>query len=147
MYFPHCGNSIARVVRKVRPSPDPSVVCCTPYNICTGNIVQRPSLAFTRYCYYQYCIVYSIQTEGREGSRILANGRAIVLHQGGQCRWAGGIKGWWILARQPRSKRISCKGQEREDASRPYVLKRYSRIPGMQPQEYESRIPPGEPCI
>ena len=30
---------------------------------------------------------------------------------------------------------------------RAYVLNRYSRIPVAQPQEYEYRIPPGEPCI
>jgi len=29
----------------------------------------------------------------------------------------------------------------------PYVLNRYSRIPGTQPHGYEYRIPPGEPCI
>ena len=29
----------------------------------------------------------------------------------------------------------------------PYVLNRYSRIPGTQPHEYAYRIPPGEPCI
>jgi len=61
-------------------------------------------LAFTRYCYcyYQSCIVYSIQTEGRKASRILSNNRAILLHQGGQCRWAGGMKGWLIRAQQFR---------------------------------------------
>jgi len=59
------------------------------------------------YCYC-HCMVYSIQTGGRWGSRILPNNRAIVLHQGGQCRWAGGVKGWLIRAQQPRSKRISC---------------------------------------
>jgi len=37
-------------------------------------------------------MVYSIQTGGREGSRILSNNCAIVLHQGKQCRWAGGVK-------------------------------------------------------
>ena len=37
--------------------------------------------------------------------------RAIVLHQGGQCRWAEGVNGWLIRAQQPRSKRISCLGQ------------------------------------
>jgi len=46
-------------------------------------------LVFTRYCYHQHCMVYSIQTGGRRGSRILSNNRAIVLHQDGQCRWAG----------------------------------------------------------
>ena len=51
-----------------------------------------PNLAFTRYCYYHYCMVYGIQTRGRRGGRILPNSRAIVLHQGGQCRWGGAIK-------------------------------------------------------
>jgi len=40
----------------------------------------HPNLAFTRYWYYQYCMVYSIQTRGRKGSLILSNDRAIVLH-------------------------------------------------------------------
>jgi len=68
-------------------------------------------LAFTRYCYYQYCMVHSIRTRVRRGSRLLPNNRAIVLHQGGQCRWAGGMKGWLIRAQQPRRNTISCKGQ------------------------------------
>jgi len=73
----------------------------------------RASLAFTftRYCYCQYCMVYSIQTRGRKGTRILSNNCALVLHQGRQCRWAGGMKEWLIRAHQLRSKRISCKGQ------------------------------------
>jgi len=37
-------------------------------------------------------MVYSIQTGGWRGSRILSNNCAIVLHQGGQCRWGGGGK-------------------------------------------------------
>jgi len=56
-------------------------------------------------------MVYSRQTGGRKGSRILSNNRAIVLLQGEQCRWAGGKKGWLIRAQQPRSKRMSGKGQ------------------------------------
>ena len=36
---------------------------------------------------------HSIQTGGRKRSRILFSHRAIVLHQGGQCRWAGAIQG------------------------------------------------------
>jgi len=68
-------------------------------------------LAFTRYCYYQYCTVYSIHTGDRKGSRIMSNNRATVLHQGGQCTWAGGGKGWLIRAQPPRTKQISCKGQ------------------------------------
>jgi len=31
--------SIARLPRKVRPSPDPPFVCYTPYNIGNGNIL------------------------------------------------------------------------------------------------------------
>jgi len=74
----------------------------------------RPSirvLALTQYCYYQYCIMYSIHTGGGRGSCILSNERAMVLYQGRQCRWAGGMKGWVIRAQQSQSKRISCKGQ------------------------------------
>jgi len=56
-----------------------------------------------------WCIAYT--REGRRGSRILSSTRAIVLHQGGQCRWAGGMKRWLIHAQQSRSQRISCKGQ------------------------------------
>jgi len=56
-------------------------------------------------------MVDSTHTGGRKESLILSNNRAIVLHQGGQCRWAGGMKGWLIRAQQPRRKRISCKGQ------------------------------------
>jgi len=68
-------------------------------------------LAFTRYFYHQYYMVYSIQTGVRRGSRTLSYSGAIELHQGGQCRWAWGVTGWLIRAQQPRSKRISCKGQ------------------------------------
>jgi len=71
----------------------------------------RPRAAFTPYCYYQYGMVHSIQTGVRRGSRILPNNRAIVLHQAGQCRRVGGVKGWLICPQQPRSKTISCKGQ------------------------------------
>jgi len=68
-------------------------------------------LAFIRYCDYQSCMVYGIQTACREGGRILPNSRAIVLHQGGQCRWAREMIGWLIRAQKLISKRISCKGQ------------------------------------
>ena len=69
-------------------------------------------LAFTRYCYYQYCMAYGIHTGGRRGGPILLNSRAIVLHQGGQCRWARGMKRWLIRAQKPRSERISGKGYD-----------------------------------
>jgi len=39
-----------------------------------------PILAFTRYYYHQYGMVYSIHTRVQKGSRILSNDRAIVLH-------------------------------------------------------------------
>ena len=70
-------------------------------------------LAFTRSCHLQYCMVYAIHTGGRRGVRILTNSRTTVSHQGGQCRWARGMKGWLIRAQTTRSKRISCKGQSR----------------------------------
>jgi len=56
-------------------------------------------------------MVYSIQTGSRKGSRVLPNNRAIVLHQGGQCRWAQGMKAWLIRVLQRQSKRTSCTGQ------------------------------------
>jgi len=65
---------------------------------CTHKERGRCTSAFARYCYYQYCMVYSIQTGGRKGSLILCNNHAIVLHQGGPCRWAWGMKGWLIRA-------------------------------------------------
>jgi len=57
------------------------------------------ALGFPRYCYYQYCVVYSVHTGGRKGSLILCNNHTLVLHQGGPCRWAEGMKGWLIRAR------------------------------------------------
>jgi len=56
-------------------------------------------------------MVYSIQMGVRTESRILPNNRAMVLHQGGKCKWAGGMKGWLMRTQQPRRRRISCKGQ------------------------------------
>jgi len=38
-------------------------------------------------------------------------------------------------------------GQPGKRRCSPYVLNRYSHIPGTQPPEYESRIPTGELCI
>ena len=46
----------------------------------------RHELAFTRYCYYQYCMVYGMHMGGLRGGRILPNSRAIVLHKDRQCR-------------------------------------------------------------
>jgi len=66
----------------------------------TISRVKGWGLGITRYCYYQYCKVYSTQIGVWMGSRILPNHRAIVLHQGGKCRWAGRMKGWLIRAQQ-----------------------------------------------
>jgi len=56
-------------------------------------------------------MVHSIHTRVRRGSRILPNHPAIVLHQGGQCRWARGMTGYLTRAQKPRCERIYCKGQ------------------------------------
>ena len=61
-----------------------------PHTLSTRAIPKGPRLAFTRYCYYQSCMVYSIHTGGRKGSLTLSNDRAIVLHQSEQCTWARG---------------------------------------------------------
>jgi len=81
------------------------------YSHITAPLTIISSLTFTRYCYYQYFMVYGIKTGGRTEGRILPNSRATVLHEGGQCRWARGRRGWLIRAQKRRSKRISCKHQ------------------------------------
>jgi len=45
------------------------------YVIEEGGLV----LAFTRYCYYQYCKVHGMHNGGSVGGRKLRNSRAIVL--------------------------------------------------------------------
>jgi len=47
------------------------------------------ALAFTGYCYYQYCLVYGIQKRGRGGGLPLRRSRAILLQQCGNYRWGG----------------------------------------------------------
>jgi len=67
----------------------------------SSRVVLVPALRLgfaIRDCDCQYCMVYSIHTGGRKGSLIPSHDRAIVLHQGGQCRWAGGMRGWLIRA-------------------------------------------------
>jgi len=52
---------------------------------------RRPGAsAFTRYCHYQYCMVYSIQKGSRGGGIYCAEIRAIVLQSFEQCRCVGG---------------------------------------------------------
>jgi len=60
-------------------------------------------------------ILYGVwHTKGRSrGGRISPNSCAIVLQQGGQCRWVGGMEGRLIRAQTTRSQRLSCKGQHR----------------------------------
>ena len=55
---------------------------------------------------HHHCMVYGKYTGGRRGGRIMPNSRAIVLQQGGQCRWARGM-----IAHEPQSARTSCNGQ------------------------------------
>jgi len=64
-------------------------------------------------------MVYSIQTWSRQGTRILSQTCAKVLKRGGNCWWAGGLKGWLIRVHQAQSKRISCKGQHRHHRRSP----------------------------
>jgi len=64
----------------------------------------RDHLAFTLYCYYQYCMVYDIQKGGSRWGRVLPKSRAIVLQQCGQCKRAGRIQGRLILIRAQMTK-------------------------------------------
>jgi len=107
------------IAQYTTPSPAASFVCHTPYNSgkrisCKGQRAMKTplyypptpslgmanqgltrgnrSLAFTRYCYCQYCMVHGIQTGSRREGRTMSNSRAMVLHQGGQCRWERGMK-------------------------------------------------------
>jgi len=59
-------------------------------------------------------MVYGIYTGGRRGGggRLLPNSRAIVLHQGGQCRWARGMKGWLNLVQTTRGKQYRVKANQ-----------------------------------
>ena len=109
---------------RVNPNPAACCTCTRRSESCASaaaSLVREPAseqrtkskLAFTRYCYCQK--LYGVwHTNGRsEGGRILPNTRVIVLHQGGQFRWARGMIGWLIRAQKSRGKRISCKGQLR----------------------------------
>ena len=58
-------------------------------NMHSPRMARTHRLAFTRYCYAQYCMLYSIKTGGRGGVRISRNSIAIVLQPCGQCRWGG----------------------------------------------------------
>jgi len=55
----------------------------------TNEYIVKANLAFARYCYYQYCMVYGIQKKVGGGGRILPKSRAIVLQTCGQCSRAG----------------------------------------------------------
>jgi len=70
-----------------------------------------PQLAL--YTILLFPILYGVWHTHRRshGGRILPFSRAIVLQQGGQCRWAGGVKARLIRAQVTPSKKISCKGQ------------------------------------
>jgi len=88
-----CPKSVRTPAQKLRNIPNLSnplgmsdgLICHTKkvlFVVVLRQFYGGPSfnLAFTRYCYYQSCIVYSLQTRVRRGSRILPNNRALVLH-------------------------------------------------------------------
>jgi len=85
-------------------TPAPTLRWCAPPSLCLVRTCAY-TLAFTRCCYYQYCMVYGMQRGGRRGARILPNSRAIVLQQCGQCRWTAGTYGCLMHAQKHRSKR------------------------------------------
>jgi len=68
-----------------------------------------PSLAFTRYCNAQYCMVHGVKTNGRKGVEYCRFCNSIASVWAMQVREA--IKEWLIRAQKPRSERISCTGQ------------------------------------
>jgi len=43
LYCPHCCNTIARLLRNIRPPRPPLLVCHTPYHISNKKIVYRPT--------------------------------------------------------------------------------------------------------
>jgi len=45
----------------------------------TCRVIALSSLAFTRYCHCQYCMLYGIHKWGRVGGRILRLSRAMVV--------------------------------------------------------------------
>jgi len=45
------------------------------------------------YAIHHTILVMAISCKGQRGARMLPNSRAMVLHQGGQCRLSQGIKG------------------------------------------------------
>ena len=50
-----------------------------PFYMYISRYISPYPTAFTRYCGYQYCMVYCIHTGGRKGSPVLSNSRATVL--------------------------------------------------------------------
>ena len=47
LHCSHYCNTAARLMRNIRPPPDPPCVCHIPYNIGSGNIVTKSALTFT----------------------------------------------------------------------------------------------------
>jgi len=95
-------------------SPLPRIPPYTPDTPDPSACKAVRSLTFTRYCYWQWCMVYGIQKRGQGGGgggRMVFNSRAIVLQRCGQCSWVGGMKGRLICAQTNRRKRRSCKRQ------------------------------------
>jgi len=131
------------------------IVCPPPYEV---RAATWPVVWVSLYTILLLPILYGVwhTKERSRGGRILPNSRAIVLQTCRQCfRRAERMKRTMDPCTNDyrRSRRISCKGQSvsvsratTNKGSAPYVLNRYSHIPGTQPQEYEYHIPPGYPC-
>jgi len=68
--------------------------------------------AFTTDCHYQYCMMYGINREGREGGHILRKSSRNSLAVVWVMRMGGGFKGVIDSCTHKTSKRISCIGQE-----------------------------------
>ena len=69
------------------------------------------TLAFTRYCNCQYCVVYIAITGGRGGTLYCAIVRAVTVWSGVPKYRVGARIIVLICAQRPRHKTISCTGQ------------------------------------
>jgi len=69
------------------------------------------TLAFTRYCNCQYCVVYIAITGGRGGTLYCAIVRAVTVWSGVPKHRVGARIIVLICAQRPRHKTISCTGQ------------------------------------
>ena len=71
---------------------------------------RQGQLAFTQYCHYQYCMVYSIHTGGRGGGVPCAVVVQYYCNSMGIYTWGGAIQLGLAHSQKRCSERISCKG-------------------------------------